>query len=199
MDDGSCQEALIIRLLFTSTASRAPSYAAGLKALQTGDVQLLDVISGNAEGTSYGGHKTGICLNIEQELTTNIGAFARVGWNDGQHATWAFTEIDQTAHLGLSFKGAPWRRADDVAGVAAVVNGISADHRAYLKAGGDGFILGDGTLNYGHESIVEAYYNAKLYEHVYFSVDYQLVTNPGYNKDRGGPVHVFAFRGHIEF
>jgi high affinity Mn2+ porin len=189
----------IIRLLFTSTASRAPSYDAGLKALQTGDIQLLNVISGNAEGTSYGGHKTGICFNIEQELTTNIGAFARVGWNDGKDATWAFTEIDQTAHLGLSFKGAPWQRADDVVGVAAVVNGISADHRAYLKAGGNGFILGDGTLNYGHESIVEAYYNAKLYEHVFFSVDYQFVTNPGYNRDRHGPVHVFAFRGHIEF
>jgi high affinity Mn2+ porin len=189
----------VIRLLFTNTASRAPSYQAGLQALQTKDSMLLNVISGNAEGTSYGGHKTGVGLNIEQELTANIGAFARVGWNDGQHATWAFTEIDQTAHLGLSFKGAPWRRSDDVIGVAAVVNGISAEHRAYLKAGGYGFILGDGTLNYGHESIVETYYNARLYEHVFLSFDYQFVTNPGYNRDRHGPVHVFAFRGHIEF
>jgi high affinity Mn2+ porin len=188
-----------IRLLFTYTASRAPSYNAGLQALRTGDTMLLSVISGNAEGGSYGGRKTGIGLNMEQELTDNIGAFARVGWNDGQHATWAFTEIDQTAQLGFSFKGTHWRRPDDVVGVAGVVNGISAEHRAFLKAGGNGFILGDGTLNYGHESIVETYYNARLYDHVYLTFDYQLVTNPGYNKDRHGPVHVFAFRGHIEF
>ena len=130
---------------------------------------------------------------------TNIGAFARVGWNDGQYASWAFTEIDQTAHAGLSFKGTPWWRSDDVVGVAAVVNGISAEHRAFLKAGGYGFIIGDGTLNYGHESIVETYYNARLYKHVYFTFDYQLVTNPAYNKDRHGSVSVFAFRGHIEY
>jgi high affinity Mn2+ porin len=189
----------VIRLLFSYTSSRAPSYKAGLQALKTGDTTLLKVISGNAEGMSYGGNKTGIGLNMEQELTGNIGAFARVGWNDGQHATWAFTEIDETAHIGLSFKGTPWWRSDDVIGVAAVVNGISAEHRAFLKAGGYGFIIGDGTLNYGHESIAEAYYKARLYEHCFLTFDYQYVTNPGYNKDRHGPVSVFAFRGHIEF
>ncbi len=188
-----------IRLLFSYTQSRAPSYKAGLAALKDNDTALLNVIDGNGEGTSYGGHKTGLGLNADQELTDNIGAFARVGWNDGQYATWAFTEIDQTASLGLSFKGAPWKRPDDVVGVAGVVNGISAEHRAFLKAGGYGFIIGDGNLNYGHESIVETYYNAKLYEHVFLTFDYQYVTNPGYNKDRHGPVHVFAFRGHIEF
>jgi hypothetical protein len=188
-----------IRLLFSYTQSRAPSYKAGLEAVKTGDSALLNVIDGTGEGTSYGGHKTGIGLNMDQELTDNIGVFARAGWNDGQYATWAFTEIDQTASAGLSFKGAPWKRADDVVGVAAVVNGISAAHQAFLKAGGYGFIIGDGNLNYGHESIVETYYNARLYEHCYLTFDYQFVTNPAYNKDRQGPVHVFAFRGHIEF
>ncbi len=189
----------VIRLLFSYTQSRAPSYKAGLAAVKDGDTALLKVIDGNGEGTSYGGHKTGIGLNAEQELTDNIGAFARVGWNDGQYATWAFTEIDQTASAGLSFKGAPWKRKDDVVGVAAVVNGISSAHQAFLKAGGYGFIIGDGNLNYGHESIVETYYKARLYEHMYLTCDYQYVTNPGYNKDRHGPVSVFAFRGHIEF
>ena len=188
-----------IRLLFSYTQSRAPSYKAGLEAVKVNDTALLKVIDGNGEGTSYGGHKTGIGLNADQEITDNIGAFARVGWNDGQYATWAFTEIDQTASAGLSFKGNPWKRADDVVGVAAVVNGISAAHQAFLKAGGYGFIIGDGNLNYGHESIIETYYNARVYDHCYFTFDYQYVTNPGYNKDRHGPVHAFAFRGHIEF
>ena len=188
----------VIRLLFSYTASRAPTYKEGLAALATGDSTLLKVINGNAEGTTYGGHKTGIFLNVEQQLTNDIGAFGRVGWNDGKGATWAFTEIDQTIHAGLSFKGTHWKREDDVVGVAAVINGISADHRAFLKAGGYGFIIGDGTLNYGHEEILETYYNAKLFKNIWVTLDYQFVNNPGYNKDRG-PVHVFAARGHIEF
>jgi high affinity Mn2+ porin len=188
----------VIRLLYSRTASRAPSYKEGMTALVIKDTTLLKVISGNAEGASYGGSKTGICLNAEQELADDIGAFARIGWNDGKDATWAFTEIDQTLHAGLSIKGVHWQRSDDVVGLAGVINGISADHRSFLKAGGYGFIIGDGTLNYGHEEIVEAYYKAKLFENIWATFDYQFVNNPGYNKDRG-PVHVFALRGHIEF
>ncbi len=188
-----------IRLTFSYTASRAPSYEQGLAAIKSGDTSLLKVISGNAEGTSYGGSKTGVFLNVEQEIARGIGFFARAGWNDGKHASWAFTEIDQTAHAGFSFSGSRWKRDDDVVGIAAVVNGISADHRAFLKAGGNGFILGDGTLNYGHEAIAEAYYNAKLWDNIFCTFDYQFVHNPGYNKDRSGPVHVFGIRGHVEF
>ncbi|HLK27173.1 MAG TPA: carbohydrate porin [Puia sp.] len=186
-----------VRLLFSYTASRAPTYQQGMDALKTNDTTLLNVISGNGEGSSYGGKKTGLALNIEQELTDAIGAFARIGWNDGKHATWAFTEIDQTLQLGLSFKGTRWKRNDDVAGIAFVANGISSDHRDFLKAGGYGFIIGDGNLNYGHESILEAYYNAKIYNWFWLTFDYQFVNHPGYNKDRG-PAHVFGIRGHVE-
>jgi high affinity Mn2+ porin len=87
---------------------------------------------------------------------------------------------------------------DDVVGIAGVVNGISADHRAFLKAGGYGFIIGDGALNYGHEAVLEAYYNVRLLANFWTTFDYQFVSNPGYNKDRG-PVHVFGVRGHVEF
>ena len=84
------------------------------------------------------------------------------------------------------------------AGVAAVMNGISAEHRAFLKAGGYGFIIGDGYLNYGYEEILETYYKAGVFTNVCLSADYQFVNHPAYNKDRG-PVHVFAIRGHFEF
>jgi len=188
----------VVRLLFSYSASRAPSYQDGLAALKTADTTLLNVISGNGEGNTFGGKKTGIGLNAEQEITNNISAFARIGWNDGKHATWAFTEIDQTVHVGFCLKGARWKRKDDVAGIAAVINGISADHRAFLKAGGYGFIIGDGTLNYSHEAILETYYNAKIFNAFWLTFDYQFVNHPAYNKDRG-PVHVFSIRGHIEF
>jgi high affinity Mn2+ porin len=188
----------VVRLLFSYTESRAPSYKSGLAAIADNDTTLLKIISGNAENPGYGGHKGAICLNAEQGITDNIGVFARAGWNDGQYATWAFTEIDQTLSGGFSFKGARWGRTGDVAGVAGVMNGISAEHQAFLKAGGHGFIIGDGNLNYGYEEIVETYYNAALFTNVFVSADYQFVNHPAYNKDRG-PVHVFAIRAHFEF
>jgi high affinity Mn2+ porin len=188
----------VVRLLFSYSATRAPSYQEGLAALKTGDTTLLKVISGNAESNTFGGEKTGLYINAEQEITDNISVFARAGWNDGKYVTWAFTEIDQTAHAGFSFKGTRWKRKDDVAGIAGAINSISADHRAFLKAGGYGFIIGDGTLNYGHEAILETYYNAKIYNAFWLTFDYQFVNHPGYNKDRG-PVHVFSIRGHVEF
>ena len=90
-----------IRLLFSYTASRAPSYNEGLNALKTNDTFLLHVISGNAQNNKFGGNKTGVGINIDQEIANDISVFARVGWNDGKYVTWAFTEIDETAHAGF--------------------------------------------------------------------------------------------------
>ena len=189
----------LISLLASYTASRAPSYQDGLNAIATGDTTLLNIISGNAEGTVYGGRKVGIGLNIDQEISTSLGIFARIGWNDGKHATWSFTEIDQTVQVGFSKKGNSWKRADDVAGLALVINGLSPEHRRFLASGGYGFIIGDGRLNYGQEQILETYYNAKLSPYFWLTVDYQLVVNPAYNKDNKGPVNVFGVRGHVAF
>jgi high affinity Mn2+ porin len=188
----------LVHFIVSNTYSKAPSYAEGMKALATWDRYTLDVIAGHIEAKTYGGKKLGLFLNIEQELTKEIGLFARAGWNDGKYATWAFTEIDRTLHLGLSIKGTKWKRPNDIWGIAGVMNGISAEHRNFLKAGGYGFIIGDGTLNYGKEQILETYYNARLSKILSLTFDYQFVNNPAYNKDRG-PVHVFGIRGHVEF
>lgn len=185
-----------VRFIFSNTRSKAPSYKAGINALATNDNFLLDVIAGDAENTSYGGKKFGLGFSIEQELTNEIGFFSRIGWNDGKYASWAFTEIDQTFTAGLSVKGNRWKRGEDVFGVAVANNGISSGHRNFLADGGYGFIIGDGKLNYSHETIVECYYNAKVFKFLWFSFDYQFVNNPAYNKDRG-PVHVFGLRGHV--
>jgi carbohydrate-selective porin OprB len=187
-----------VRFIVTNTYSRAPSYQSGIVAIAKEDTALLNVIDGKAENKTYGGHKLGLALNYEQELTNDLGLFSRVGWNDGKYATWAFTEIDQTASIGFSLKGNRWKRADDVFGIAGVVNGISQDHRTFLKDGGYGFIIGDGNLNYGHEAILETFYNARVTKTLFLTLDYQFVNNPAYNKDRG-PVSVFAVRAHVEF
>ncbi|HEV3262118.1 MAG TPA: carbohydrate porin [Gemmataceae bacterium] len=141
--------------------------------------------------------KYGFGANLEQELTKDLGAFIKVGWNDGQSESWAFTEIDETVAVGLLLKGKHWRRPNDVVGVAAVVNGLSRPHRDYLAAGGLGFIIGDGRLNYGPEEILETYYDWQLVKGINVALDFQGVNHPAYNRDRG-PVAIGTIRVHVE-
>jgi high affinity Mn2+ porin len=141
--------------------------------------------------------KYGLGINAEQEIARGIGVFFRGGWNDGHTETFVYTEIDRTASGGLSANGAPWGRKHDTLGIAFVANGISKDHREYLQAGGEGFLIGDGKLNYGKEEIVEAYYSVALGKGVLVSPDFQFVTHPAYNRDRG-PVPIYAVRFHWE-
>ena len=145
-----------------------------------------------------GNRKYGVGLNAEQDLSTNWGAFMRLGWDDGHTETWAFDEVDRTASIGVSLKGTTWKRPDDGVGLAFMVNGLSQDHEDYLAAGGSGFLLGDGRLNYGTEKILETYYVWKVWKFVSLTADFQGVQNPGYNQDRG-PVLVGALRMHAEF
>lgn len=145
----------------------------------------------------YGHTKYGFGISAEQNLTRDLGCFLRASWNDGQNETWVFTEIDHTISGGLSLNGQGWSRAADNIGLATVASGISKAHQDYLKAGGKGFILGDGNLNYGIEHLTELYYSADLYEQrIFLTGAYQLIVNPGYNKDREGPVHVLSVRLH---
>lgn len=144
--------------------------------------------------------KWGIGINLSQELTTNAGLFGRLGWSDGKNETWAFTEIDHTLSIGISYKGNAWKRKDDNAGIAFVLNGLSQEHKNYLAKGGVGFMLGDGALQYGLEAITECYYSFKPSPAapLWITADYQFAINPGYNKDRG-PVNIFSLRVHTEF
>jgi len=142
--------------------------------------------------------KYGFGVNLEQPLTDWMGVFARWGWNEGQHESYAYTEVDETEQIGAAAQGAKWKRKLDRAGLAFISNGISRDHQQYLALGGLGFLLGDGNLNYGRENIVEAYYTLHVWRGIFASLDAQHINNPGYNRDRG-PVFVPAARLHVEF
>jgi high affinity Mn2+ porin len=142
--------------------------------------------------------KYGYGVNWDQELTTDVGVFSRLGWDDGHSETWAFTEIDRTASLGLVVKGRLWRRPDDQFGVAGLVNGLSKVHREYLAAGGLGFIIGDGALSYDAEEILEVFYNCQISKGIFAAADFQEIVNPAYNRARG-PVSVLSLRVHTEF
>ncbi len=142
--------------------------------------------------------KYGLGVNLEQNLTPNLTAFARWGWDDGKTESFAYTEIDSTVATGVGANGARWHRRHDRAGLAFVTNGIKKDQQNYLAAGGYGFLIGDGRLNYGRENIVESYYTAHVWRGIYLAPGLQYVVNPGYNRDRG-PVVVPTFRAHVEF
>lgn len=141
--------------------------------------------------------KRGIGLSTQVEVTPAIGAFARAGWSDGRTETFMFTEIDRSLAVGTLVKGNRWARPEDKVGIAAYVHGLSQAHRDYLARGGLGFFLGDGQLNYGTERILETFYSLAFTKSMSFSLGYQRVTNPGYNRDRG-PANVLGLRLHAE-
>jgi len=186
-----CAHPGTMRLLGFHTMARMGSYEQAL-GLPPGEI---DVVATRA----YGRSKYGMGLNIEQELCGNVGMMFRAGWNDGHNETWMFTEIDQSVSAAIVYDGKGWDRTGDNLGAALLANGIYADHRAYLKAGGYGFLIGDGNLNYAPEAIAEIFYSLSLpLYHLHLTPDYQFILDPAYNKDRG-PVHVVAFRIHSEF
>jgi high affinity Mn2+ porin len=142
--------------------------------------------------------KYGVYANLEQQLVKDVGLFARASWNDGSNEILSFTDVDRSISGGLSIKGSFWGRPNDIVGIGGAVNGLSDAHRDFLAAGGLGLLIGDGRLNYSQERIFETSYAYAIRQGVTLTADYQLITNPAYNADRG-PVSVFSGRLHAEF
>jgi high affinity Mn2+ porin len=198
----------IVRLLAYRNTARMGIYREAL-AVAAAAGTVPDIVADDREGR----HKYGFGLNIEQPLADEgeTGAFARLGWNDGRTESFAFTEVDRLISVGGQVSGRHWTRTDDRLGAAVAVEGLSEPHRDYLAAGGSGFLLGDGRLDYGHEQILELYYRAQLpwplndstqvfqkYPlKIQVSPDFQYIRNPAYNRDRG-PVKFWAVRFHLE-
>jgi high affinity Mn2+ porin len=143
--------------------------------------------------------RPGVSANFEQQINDSIGIFGRAGWADGQLEPWDFTDIDHYVQLGTSINGKTWGRPDDTVGVVGMLNGLSNQHIAFFNAGGLGVLIGDGQLpNYSMEKILEAYYSYAVLPSLKLTVDYQFITDPAYNADRG-PVNVIAGRVHWQF
>jgi hypothetical protein len=183
----------ILRPLAFVNHANMGSYRDAINGFLSGKDKVPDVTLYRKQGRV----KYGFGFNTEQQITDVWRAFGRLGWNDGANESYAYTEIDRTAEIGTDFRGKPWHRSQDKVGAAFVIDGISGDHRRYLQLGGQGFILGDGGLTYGLERIFETYYTAHIWRGISVAVDYQHVTNPGYNQDRG-PASVVGMRIHFE-
>lgn len=187
------KRATVIRALGYVNHANMGSYSEAIDGYLSGKDPVPNIVEYRKQGRL----KYGFGLNAEQELTSLWRAFGRLGWNDGKNESFAYTEIDRTATIGSDFRGKPWRRPQDKIGAAFVASGLSPEHRRYLALGGLGFILGDGALNYGLEKIFETYYTAHIWRGISIAADYQHVTNPGFDQDRG-PVSVVSFRIHVE-
>jgi high affinity Mn2+ porin len=184
----------VVRLLGYTNSANMGIYRDAVVQFQEGLIPAPDITHHPWHST----RKYGFGINLEQNLTPNLTAFARWGWDNGRTESFAYTEIDLTIATGLGVNCAKWNRKQDRAGVAFVSNGIKKDHQNYLANGGYGFLIGDGRLNYGRENIVESYYTAHVWRGIYLAPGLQYIVNPGYNRDRG-PVIVPSLRAHVEF
>jgi high affinity Mn2+ porin len=188
------KKAGVVRLLAYTNYANMGIYRYAIAQFEKGLVPVPDI-------TDHPWHitrKYGFGANLEQNITRNVTAFGRFGWDNGKTESFAYTEVDQTVAGGLGVGGALWHRRFDRAGIAFVTNAICKDHQVYLANGGLGFLLGDGALRYGRENIMESYYTAHIWRGIYLAPGVQRITNPGYNRDRG-PVLVPTFRAHVEF
>ncbi|WP_348264599.1 carbohydrate porin [Telmatobacter sp. DSM 110680] len=182
------------RLLFYANRAHMGSYREAVNAFLAGTDQTPNIIAHE----HLGALKYGFGYNTEQELTANLRVFGRFGWNEGQHESFAYTEVDQTVEIGADYTGNRWHRSQDKLAIVLVSNAIKRDHQNYLRLGGLGFLLGDGNLNYGRENIVESYYSWHAWKGMFYSADVQHIDNPGYNRDRG-PAWVGSVRTHVDF
>ena len=182
------------RLLFYANRAHMGSYREAVDAFLR-EVDPTPTITAHEH---FGALKYGFGYNAQQELTENLRVFGRFGWNEGQHESFAYTEVDQTIEGGGDYSGHRWHRNEDKLGLAVVSNAIKRDHQNYLRDGGLGFLLGDGSLTYGRETTVESYYTWHAWRGLFYSIDVQHVSNPGYNRDRG-PAWVGSVRAHVDF
>ena len=186
--------ALTLKVLGYVNHANMGSYTQAIDAFRTRQDPVPDIQAHRQQGRI----KSGVGGNVEYDLPPDVRLFARGGWNSGDSESFAYTEVNNTISVGGDITGGRWRRATDRAGAAVVSNGLSEPHREYLRLGGDGFLLGDGTLTYGREHIVETYYTAHVWRGVFASAGLQYIAHPGYNRDRG-PVAVQMLRLHVDF
>jgi high affinity Mn2+ porin len=189
------RQGTVVRLLAYHNQGRMGDYAEA-NAIGAASASTPNITADERLGRS----KYGFGINVEQPLADDgeTGAFARIGWNDGRTEDFMYTEVDRSLSIGVQVSGVHWGRTNDRAGLAYVWHGLSPEHRAYLAAGGLGFLLGDGRLKYGLEQILETYYRVQLGKYVQAGPDFQYIQNPGYNRDRG-PVEVYSLRLRLSF
>ena len=150
-------------------------------------------------GIRHDNPKYGFYANLEQQIVQDVGLFARASWNDGQNEILSFTDIDRSLSGGVSIKGSFWGRPNDTVGIGGAVNGLSrraprlprrrrprpVDRRRPAQLPPRADLRDLLCLRWSTKGVT-------------LTADYQFITNPAYNADRG-PVSIFSGRLHGEF
>jgi high affinity Mn2+ porin len=139
-------------------------------------------------------------LNLEQQILPNVGVFSRVGLAPSYVEGFSSSDSHLSISGGISVGGVFWGRPKDTVGVAGIYNLASGVELNYLNLGGSGVLVSGGQAPFptGPEKVLESYYSLNLTPSTTFTLDYQLVQNPGFNTSRG-PANIFGGRIHWEF
>ncbi|MBG0809129.1 carbohydrate porin [Methylosinus sp. H3A] len=142
--------------------------------------------------------KVGGGVNVQQQLSKEIGFFLRASMSDGRFETVDYTDIDRSLSTGFTAAGALWGRDKDEIGGAMVFSGLAGPRVSYFDLGGTSVYIGDGGLSYAGEKVLETYYKYNVRDGVELTLDYQLIGNPAHNAARG-PINIFGLRLHAQF
>ena len=82
----------VVRLLGYVNHARMGNYRRAIAAFLDGQEPVPNITATRAPGRT----KVGFRINLEQNLSATVRAFARVGWNDGDNESFAFTEVDRS-------------------------------------------------------------------------------------------------------
>src|SRR3984957_93408 len=180
-----------VRLLGYLESASMGSYKAAVVDYPTGMPDLAD--------TRRYRYTYGVELNVEQEITKDLGSFLRLALRDPNYEAYQFSDASRSLELGLSLKGTAWNRPNDTVGFAEMLDGLGHAQKRYFNDGGLGILIGDGKLpHYGPENVIEVFYNCELFKGINFTLDYQLAADPAFNKDRG-PINIFSGRLRVKF
>lgn len=145
------------------------------------------------DSTVTKGEGYGFGISFDQELTDNLGAFLRYGWQDPEQRLNGLDDdfsLEHSWSTGLQLKGSIWGKDDDV---FAIAYGQAIPSDDYKNAGTN--------LNAHSEDHLEAYYSFKVNDHLTLSPDVQVIWDPygGDATNGDDTITVFGLRGQVDF
>ena len=133
----------------------------------------------------------GFGVSFDQELSDDLGVFARYGWqNPDVYVNGADESLEQSYSVGIQLAGSAWNRQEDITGLA---------FGAVIPS--DNYKNSNSALKADTESHVEAYYSYKVNDHLTVTPDIQIIWNPygGDALNGGKTVFIGGIRSQIDF
>ena len=110
----------------------------------------------------------GFGLSFDQEVSNNLGIFARYGWQNPEvYLNGEDFSLEQSYSVGMRVAGSSWNREDDFFGLA--FGGVIPS---------DDYKKSNSTLKADTEHHLEAYYSYKVNDHLTVSPDIQVIWDP---------------------